>query len=146
MARTRTQRSNECVCPWLSTSGPAMQCSIIQDATELLWMKYCREFFFYQMNHHLNDLARIIPRINEDLCGSKCKRWDPVLAFSKPAGCRLNEPPPLEIWPSPFQAENILFLFCYQHGKEKLKKRPKSKSPTIILKLACLPYSLLSNF
>ena len=41
-------------------------------------MKYCWESFFRRMNHYLNDLARIIPRINEDLCGSKRKRRDPV--------------------------------------------------------------------
>ena len=35
-------------------------------------------FFFFQMNHYLNDLDRILPRINEDLCGSKRKRGDPV--------------------------------------------------------------------
>ena len=33
---------------------------------------------FCQMNHYLNDLDRILPRINEDLCGSKRKRGDPV--------------------------------------------------------------------
>ena len=41
-------------------------------------MKYCWESFFFQMNHYLNDLDRILPRINEDLCGSKRKRGDPV--------------------------------------------------------------------
>ena len=70
-----------------------------------------------------------------------------VAAFSKPAGCRLNEPPPLEVWPSPFQTENILFLFCYWQGKKKQKERPKRNSPKIIWRLknvclACLAYSL----
>ena len=41
-------------------------------------MKYCWESFICQMNHYLNDLARIMPRINENLCGSKRKRGDPV--------------------------------------------------------------------
>ena len=39
-------------------------------------IKYCWESFFCQMNHYLNDLGRIIPRVNEDLCGSKRKRGD----------------------------------------------------------------------
>ena len=30
------------------------------------------------MNHYLNDLDRILPHINEDLCGSKRKRGEPV--------------------------------------------------------------------
>ena len=41
-------------------------------------MKYFWESFFCQMNHYLNDLGHIIPRINEDLFGSKRKRGDPV--------------------------------------------------------------------
>ena len=41
-------------------------------------MKYCWESFFCQMNHYLNDSDRILPRINEDLCGSKRKRGDRV--------------------------------------------------------------------
>ena len=41
-------------------------------------MKYCWESFFCQMNHYLNDLGLIIPRINEDLFGSKRKRGDLV--------------------------------------------------------------------
>ena len=32
-----------------------------------------------EIYHYLNDLDRILPRINEDLCGSKHKRGDPVL-------------------------------------------------------------------
>ena len=34
--------------------------------------------FFWWMNHYLNDLPRMIPRMTEDLCGSKRKRGDPV--------------------------------------------------------------------
>ena len=41
-------------------------------------IKFCWESIFCQMNHYLNDLGRIIPRINEDLCGSKRKRGNPV--------------------------------------------------------------------
>ena len=50
-------------------------------------------------------------------------------AFSKPAGCRLNEPPPLEVWPSPFQAENTLFLFCYRQRKKQAEKTHKKELP-----------------
>ena len=34
--------------------------------------------FFWWMNHYLNDLPRMIPRMTEDLCGSKRKKGDPV--------------------------------------------------------------------
>ena len=34
--------------------------------------------FFRWMNHYLNDLPRMIPRMTEDLCGSKRKKGDPV--------------------------------------------------------------------
>ena len=34
--------------------------------------------FFWWMNHYLNDLPRMIPRMTEDLCGSKRKKRDPV--------------------------------------------------------------------
>ena len=50
-------------------------------------------------------------------CCTKCHA-----AFSKPAGSRLNEPPPQGVWPSPFQAEIILFLFCYRQGKKNAQK------------------------
>ena len=50
-------------------------------------------------------------------------------ASSKPAGSQLNEPPPQEVRSSPFQAENILFLFCYRQGK---KKTPRKQLPTVV--------------
>ena len=34
--------------------------------------------FSWWMNHYLNDLPRMIPRMTEDLCGSKRKKGDPV--------------------------------------------------------------------
>ena len=79
-----TQRSNECACPWLSTSGlfPVLRCSARSIKFNML-RDFCESniagnLFFCQMNHYLNELAPIIPRINEDLCGSKRKRGNPV--------------------------------------------------------------------
>ena len=34
--------------------------------------------FFRWMNHYLNDSPHMIPRMTEDLCGSKRKKGDPV--------------------------------------------------------------------
>ena len=42
-----------------------------------------------------------------------------LTASSKPAGRRLNEPPPPEVWLSPFEAENILFLFCEKNAQKE---------------------------
>jgi len=49
-----------------------------------------------------------------------------LTAFSKPAGCRLNEPPSLEVRPSPFQAENVIFVLLSKKKKET-EKTPQKK-------------------
>ena len=67
-------------------------------------------------------------------------------AFSKPAGCRLNEPPPLEVWPSLFQTENILFLFCVTDKGKKAKRTPKKKLPENNLKVKKCLFSVPSVF
>ena len=70
----------------------------------------------------------------------------PYPAFSKPAGCRLNEPPPLEVWPSLFQTENILFLFCVTDKGKKAKRTPKKKLPENNLKVKKCLFSVPSVF
>ena len=68
----------------LSTSGlfPVLRCSArsinSQHTTERTVREFVNEIllgiFFGWMNHYLNDL----PRMTEDLCGSKRKKGDPV--------------------------------------------------------------------
>ena len=64
----------------LSTSGlcPVLRCSALKHTTERAVREFVNEIllgiFFWWMNHYLNDL----PRMTEDLCGSKRKKGDPV--------------------------------------------------------------------
>ena len=69
------QRSNTCACPWFSTSGlfPVQRCS-----ARSINFNWCYGTSVNEIYHYLNDLDRILPRINEDPCGSKHKRGDPV--------------------------------------------------------------------
>ena len=62
-----------------------------------------------------------------------------VYWFSLLKTCRLPAQwaPPLEVfWPSPFQAEKMLFLFCYRQGSKKAEKTPKKKLPDNNLKVS----------
>ena len=68
-----TQRSNECACAWSKHFG-----LFAEHTTERTVREFVNEIllgiFFWWMNHYLNDL----PRMTEDLCGSKRKKGDPV--------------------------------------------------------------------
>ena len=55
-----------------SLSGPG-ECS-----ARSINFNWCYGTSVNEIYHYLNDLDRILPRINEDLCGSKHKRGDPV--------------------------------------------------------------------
>ena len=56
--------------------------STLKHSTERTVREFVNEIllgiFFWWMNHYLNDLPRMIPRMTEDLCGSKRKKGDPV--------------------------------------------------------------------